>query len=105
VASVRKNPLITLIHSRQKKTSKAVAVPRCSTTKNGKKVGASWSTCQPRSEGRITPWPRLETGKISVAPCNKANQKACQMLKACVLPSKVYEAFGYRPRSPRGSAW
>ena len=42
----------------------------------------------------MTPWPRLETGKISVAPCNKANQKACQMLKTRVLSRKVYEAFG-----------
>jgi hypothetical protein len=46
-------------------------------------VGASWSTCHPKSEGSITPCPRLETGKISVAPCKRANQKACQMLNAC----------------------
>jgi hypothetical protein len=89
VARVRTNPLITPAHSLLKKMRRAVAVPRCSTTKKGKKVGLSWSTCQPKRVGRITPWPRLETGKISVVPCNNANQKACQMLKTRVLPRKV----------------
>jgi hypothetical protein len=37
----------------------------------------------------MTPWPRLETGKISVVPCNKANQNACQMLKTRVLLLEV----------------
>jgi len=105
VARVRKNPLITPIHSLLKKASKAAAVPRCSTTKKGRKVGDSWFTCQPRSEGSMTLWPRLETGKISVAPCNRANQNACQMLKTRVLPRKVYEVFGYPPGSPWDLAW
>jgi hypothetical protein len=41
----------------------------------------------PRRVGNTTPCPRLEAGKISVAPCSNASQKPCQVLTLQIFPN------------------
>src|SRR5260370_33268394 len=53
--------------------SSASAVPTCNRTRNGRNVGAFWSTLHPNRCGMITAWPRLLTGKSSVTPCTTAS--------------------------------
>src|SRR5690349_4855981 len=49
-------------------TSRAVAVPRWSSTRKGTKLSSDCRKSRWRSDGSRTAWPSEETGKSSVAP-------------------------------------
>ena len=66
--SDRPSPLTIRTQSRQKNPSRTSAVARCVATRNVRKYLSFWWMFQPSSRGRITLWPRLETGKSSETP-------------------------------------
>ena len=68
--SERPSPFTIRTQSRQKKPSSTSAVARCVATRKVRKYLSFWWMSQPRSCGRITLWPRLETGKSSETPCS-----------------------------------
>ena len=57
--------------SRQKKSSRTIAVARCVAIRNVRKYLSFWWMFQPSSFGRITLCPRLETGNSSDTPCKQ----------------------------------
>jgi hypothetical protein len=69
--SERPRPLTIRTQSRQKKMSSTIAVARWSATRNARKYLSFWWMFQPRSRGRITACPRLDTGKSSDTPCSR----------------------------------
>jgi len=54
----------------QKKKNSTIAVARWVATRNVMKYLSFWWMFQPRSFGKITLCPRLETGKSSETPCS-----------------------------------
>ena len=65
---LRPRPFTIRTQSRQKKPSSTSAVARWVATRKVMKYGSFWWMFQPSSCGRITLWPRLETGKSSETP-------------------------------------
>ena len=56
----------------QKKKNRTIAVARWVATRKVRKNLSFWWMSQPRSRGRITPWPRLEIGNGSAMPWSRA---------------------------------
>ena len=63
--------------SRQYRIKSAPAVPRWRRVRKGTNEGSDCRYDQWRSAGRITAWPREETGNSSVAPCSSPMKIAC----------------------------
>src|SRR5919197_876895 len=75
---LRPSPRRIRTQSRQKKPSRTIAVARCVATRKVRKYESFWWMFQPRSFGRTTLWPRLETGKSSETPWSRPRTTACQ---------------------------
>ena len=68
---LRPSPLTIRTQSRQKKTSRTIAVARWVATRKVMKYWSFWWMSQPSSWGRITLCPRLEIGNSSVTPWSR----------------------------------
>jgi hypothetical protein len=53
-----------------------IAVARCVATRKVRKYESFWWMFQPSSDGRMTLWPRLETGNSSDTPWRKPRTAA-----------------------------
>src|SRR2546421_253983 len=75
---LRPRPRTIRTQSRQKNPRRTIAVARCVATRKVRKYESFWWMFQPRRRGRITLWPRLETGKSSETPWSRPRTTACQ---------------------------
>ena len=66
--SERPSPRRMRTQSRQKKPKSTIAVARWVAIRKVRKYLSFWWMSQPSSFGRITLWPRLETGNSSETP-------------------------------------
>jgi hypothetical protein len=69
VRSERRSPDAIRRQSSKKIPSSTSAVAKCVATRNVRKKSSFWWMSQPSSRGRMTAWPRLETGNGSATPC------------------------------------
>ena len=77
------------IQSRQKYSSKAMALPTCRATTNASQndSGFDWAFTtlfQPNSDGNNTVWPRLEMGNSSATPCSAPRTTAWKVVMGWV---------------------